>query len=160
MRVSVAVVYDSVENRFFSYTEDRIDELLEHLEKADLVVGFNIKRFDYSVLRAYTGKDLKSLATFDILEDLFRRLGFRLGLDHLAVETLNQKKSADGLQALEWFKNGEMEKLTEYCKHDVEITRDLFEYGLKNGHLIYRTKQADQRVRLRIDWDLDKLISR
>ena len=160
MRVSVAVIFDSVENRFFSYTEDQVDALLKHLEKADLVVGFNIKRFDYSVLRAYTGKDLKTLATFDILEDLFRRLGFRLGLDHLAVETLNQKKSADGLQALEWFKNGEMEKLTEYCKHDVEITKDLFEYGLKNGHLIYRTKQADQRVRLRIDWDLDKLISR
>ena len=110
------------------------------------------------MLRAYTGKDLKALSTFDILEDLFRRLGFRLGLDHLATETLNQKKSGDGLQALEWFKKGEMEKLTDYCRHDVEITRDLFEYGLKNGHLIYRTKQDDQRVRLRVDWNLEKLI--
>jgi DEAD/DEAH box helicase domain-containing protein len=160
MRVSVAVIFDSAENRFFSYTEEQVDALLKHLEKADLVVGFNIKRFDYSVLRAYTGKDLKALATFDILEDLYRRLGFRLGLDHLAAETLNQKKSGDGLQALEWFKKGEMEKLTDYCRHDVEITRDLFEYGLKNGHLIYRTKQADQRVRLRVDWSLDKLISK
>ena len=160
MRVSVAVIFDSVENRFFSYTEEQVDALLEHLEKADLVVGFNIKRFDYSVLRAYTGKDLKALATFDILEDLHRRLGFRLGLDHLAAETLNQKKSGDGLQALEWFKKGEMEKLTDYCRHDVEITRDLFEYGLKNGHLIYRTKQADQRVRLRVDWNLDNMLKK
>jgi DEAD/DEAH box helicase domain-containing protein len=160
MRVSVAVIFDSAENRFFSYMEDQVDALLKHLEKADLIVGFNIKRFDYSVLRAYTGKDLKTLTTFDILEDLYRRLGFRLGLDHLAAETLNQKKSGDGLQALEWFKTGEMEKLTEYCRHDVEITRDLFEYGLKNGHLIYRAKQADQRVRLRVDWNLDKLISK
>jgi len=160
MRVSVAVIFDSAENRFFSYREDEVDALLKHLEKADLVVGFNIKRFDYSVLRAYTGKDLKTLDTFDILEDLYRRLGFRLSLDHLAAETLNQKKSGDGLQALEWFKKGEMEKLTEYCRHDVEITRDLFEYGLKNGHLVYRAKQADQRVRLRVDWNLDKLISK
>ena len=158
MRVSVAVIFDSAENRFFSYTEEQVDALLKHLEKADLVVGFNIKRFDYSVLGAYTGKDLKALATFDILEDLHRRLGFRLGLDHLAAETLNQKKSGDGLQALEWFKKGEMEKLTDYCRHDVEITRDLFEYGLKNGHLIYRSKQADQRVRLRVDWNLDKML--
>jgi len=158
MRVSVAVIFDSAENRFFSYTEEQVDALLKHLEKADLVVGFNIKRFDYSVLRAYTGKDLKTLATFDILEDLHRRLGFRLGLDHLAAETLNQKKSGDGLQALEWFKKGEMEKLTDYCRHDVEITRDLFEYGLKNGHLIYRSKQADQRVRLRVDWSLDNML--
>jgi len=132
MRISVAVVFDSLENRFFSYTEDQADALLKHLEKADLVVGFNIKRFDYSVLRAYTGKDLKTLATFDILEDLFRRLGFRLGLDHLAAETLDKKNPATG-SALEWFKKGEMEKLTDYCRHDVEITRDLFEYGLKNG---------------------------
>ncbi len=160
MRVSVAVIFDSAENRFFSYTEEQVDALLKHLEKADLVVGFNIKRFDYSVLRAYTGKDLKTLATFDILEDLYRRLGFRLGLDHLAAETLNQKKSGDGLQALEWFKKGEMEKLTEYCRHDVEITRDLFEYGLKNGHLIYRTKQADQRVRLRVDWSLENMLKK
>ncbi len=160
MRVSVAVVFDSVENRFFSYTEDQVDALLKHLEKADLVIGFNIKRFDYSVLKAYTGKDLKALTTFDILEDLFRRLGFRLGLDHLATETLNQKKSGDGLQALEWFKKGDMEKLTEYCRHDVEITRDLFEYGLKNGHLIYRAKQADQRVRLRVDWNLDSMLKK
>ncbi len=112
------------------------------------------------MLKAYTGKDLKALTTFDILEDLFRRLGFRLGLDHLATETLNQKKSGDGLQALEWFKKGDMEKLTEYCRHDVEITRDLFEYGLKNGHLIYRAKQADQRVRLRVDWNLDSMLKK
>lgn len=160
MRVSVAVVFDSLENRFFSYSEDQVDALLKHLEKADLVVGFNIKRFDYSVLKAYTGKDLKALSTFDILEDLFRRLGFRLGLDHLAAETLNQKKSGDGLQALEWFKKGEMEKLTDYCRHDVEITRDLFEYGLKNGYLIYRSKPADQRVRLRVDWNLESMLKK
>ena len=158
MRVSVAVVYDSLEKQFFSYTEDHVEELLDHLERADLIVGFNIKRFDYSVLGAYTGKDLKALSTFDILEDLYQRLGFRLGLDHLAAETLNQKKSGDGLQALEWFKKGEMQKLTDYCRHDVEITRGLFEYGLKNGHLIYRSKPTDERVRLRVDWNLEKLL--
>ena len=78
----------------------------------------------------------------------------------LRVSEINQKKSGDGLQALEWFKKGDMEKLTEYCRHDVEITRDLFEYGLKNGHLIYRAKQADQRVRLRVDWNLDSMLKK
>jgi DEAD/DEAH box helicase domain-containing protein len=158
MRVSVAVLYDSWEKTFLAFRENRMDDLLAHLEKADLIVGFNIKRFDYEVLRAYTTKDLKGLATFDILEDIFRRLGFRLGLDHLAAETLRKNKSADGLQALEWFKKGEMEKLTEYCRQDVEITKELFEYGLKNGHLIYRTKQDDQRVMLRVDWDLEDML--
>ncbi|MBW2206867.1 MAG: ribonuclease H-like domain-containing protein, partial [Deltaproteobacteria bacterium] len=100
------------------------------------MVGFNVKRFDYSVLDAYTNSDLEELTTFDILEDIYQRLGFRLGLDHLTRETLNQGKSADGLQALEWFKQGEMEKLTDYCRQDVAVMRDLFQYGLKNGHLI------------------------
>jgi DEAD/DEAH box helicase domain-containing protein len=160
MRVSVAVIYDSLEKGFRVFPEDRIDDLVAHLVKADLIVGFNVKRFDYDVLKAYTGKDLKSLPTFDILGDVYQRLGFRLGLDHLALETLKKPKSADGLQALEWFKKGEMDKLTDYCRQDVEITRDLFEFGLKNGHLIYRTKQDNQRVMLRVDWQLSNMIRR
>jgi DEAD/DEAH box helicase domain-containing protein len=79
-------------------------------------------------------------------------------LDHLAGETLNLNKSGDGLQALEWFKQGEMDKLSDYCRQDVAITRDLFQYGLKNGHLIYREKKHDRRVRLPVDWNLDELI--
>ena len=156
--ISVAVIYDSLEKRFLSFTEDRIDELLGHLEKADLVVGFNVKRFDYAVLSAYTSKDLQELPTFDILEDIHQRLGFRLGLDHLAKETMGQGKTADGLQAVEWFRKGEMDKLTDYCRQDVATTRDLFQYGLKNGHLIYRTKKDDARVRLPVDWRLEDMI--
>jgi DEAD/DEAH box helicase domain-containing protein len=160
MRVSVVVIFDSLEKRFLSFKENEIAELLAHLEKAELVVGFNIKRFDYTVLAAYTGKNLQALPTFDMLEDIHRRLGFRLGLDHLAVETLNRRKSGDGLQALEWFKQGEMEKLTDYCRMDVELTRDLFIHGLEKGQLIYRTRQEDRRVMLRLDWTLDNIIKK
>ncbi len=158
MCVSVAVVYDSLEQRFLTFTEDRIDDLLSLLEEADLVVGFNIKKFDYSVLSAYTSRDFEELPTFDILEDIYNRLGFRLGLDHLAKETINQKKLADGLQAVAWFREGEMEKLTAYCRQDVAATRDLFQYGLTNGHLIYRTKKDDARVRLPVDWKLEEIL--
>jgi DEAD/DEAH box helicase domain-containing protein len=157
MRISVAVIFDSLENRFLVFEEERIGDLIDHLTKADLIIGFNIKKFDYKVLGAYTEKDLKALPTFDILEDIYRRLGFRLGLDHLARETLNAGKTADGLQAVEWFRQGEMKKLTEYCRHDVATTKDLFLYGLEKGHLIYRKKGADRRLRLLVDWDLGKL---
>ena len=135
--------------------------MIDHLEKADLVVGFNIRKFDYSVLSAYTNKNLKKeLPTFDILEDVYKRLGFRLGLDHLAHETIGTGKSADGLMAVEWFRNREMKKLTDYCRQDVVATRDLFLYGVNNGHLIYRRKKEKQRVRLMVDWELDKLIQK
>ena len=158
MRISVAVIYDSLEKRFLSFTEDRIDDLLKYLDTADLIVGFNIKGFDYGVLRAYTSRNLRELPTFDILEDIHQRLGFRLGLDHLAQETIDRGKTADGLKAVEWFRNNEMEKLTDYCQQDVSATRDLFLYGLKNGHLIYRTKRDNRRVRLPVDWNVNEMI--
>ncbi len=158
MRISVAVLFDSLENRFLNFEEDRIDDLINHLKKGDLIVGFNIIGFDYKVLGAYTEQDLKALPTFDILADIYERLGFRLGLDHLATETLGKGKTAHGLQAVEWFRQGEMEKLTQYCQHDVEATRDLFQYGLQNDHVIYRKKGVDARLRLLVNWNLDQLI--
>lgn len=158
MMVSVAVVYDSLEDRFYTFTEDQIEGLIGKLRAADLVIGFNVKRFDYAVLKPYTSKDLGELPTFDLLEEIYNRLGYRISLDHLARETLNRGKSADGLQALEWFKAGEMDTLTEYCKGDVMLTRDLFLHGLDKGYLIYRDKREDERLRFPVDWDLDKLI--
>jgi DEAD/DEAH box helicase domain-containing protein len=159
MRISVAVLFDSLENRFLCFGEDRIDDLVNHLKEGDLIVGFNIIGFDYKVLSAYTEQALKTLPTFDILADIHERLGFRLGLDHLATETLGRGKTAHGLQAVEWFRQGEMEKLTEYCRHDVAATRDLFQYGLEKGHLVYRKKGVDARLRLRVDWNLAQLIN-
>jgi DEAD/DEAH box helicase domain-containing protein len=160
MRVSVAVLFDSVEDRFLVYHEDQIDDLLAHMEKADLIVGFNIKRFDYGVLGAYTNKEIERLPTFDILEDIYKRLGFRISLGHLAAETLNREKTADGLQAVEWFRHGDFENLTEYCRQDVAATRDLFLYGLENSHLVFRQKREDRRVRLLVDWKLEEMIDR
>ena len=159
MMVSVAVVYDSLEERFFVYQEDQIERLFEHFLKADLVVGFNLKRFDYAVLKPYTTQNLAEIPTFDILEDIFDRLGYRLSLDHLVKETLNEEKSGDGLQALEWFKSGEIEKLTEYCRKDVALTRDLFLDGSGKGYIVYRDKKVDERVRLMVDWDIPRIIS-
>ncbi len=158
MRISIAVLFDNLEKRFFNFEEDRVDDLINHLKRGDLIVGFNVIGFDYKVLGAYTQQDLKALPTFDILADVHKRLGFRLGLDHLATETLGRGKTAHGLQAVEWFHQGEMEKLTEYCRHDVEATRDLFEFGLQNGHLLYRKKGVDARLRLLVDWDLKRLL--
>jgi len=160
MMVSVAVIFDSLEERFYIFNKDQVNTLIEHLSMADLVIGFNHKRFDYGVLAPYTSKNLNDIPSFDILEDIHKRLGHRLSLDHLAQETMGKRKSADGLQALEWFKAGEIKKLSEYCKKDVIITRDLFLYGLKNGYLVYRSKIHKERVRVLVDWDIEKIIKK
>ncbi len=157
MRVSVAVAYDEAAGRYRSYLEDQVPDLLALIREADLVVGFNVKRFDYRVLSAYSPYDLNEINTFDILEDIHSRLGFRLGLDHLAKETLKRGKTADGVQAVRWFRSGDMESLESYCREDVAVTAGLFRHGLEKGYLVYRDKGGERRVRLRVDWDLDDL---
>ena len=157
MRVSVAVAYDSVEKRFYVFEENGLHHFINMLKNADLIVGFNIKRFDYHVLGAYTDlEELKALPTFDILDDIKKRLGFRLSLDHLAINTLNKGKIGNGLLAVEWFKTGAMENLIEYCKQDVRVTKELFYHGLEKGYLVY--KQHNRRCRLLVDWDLRNMI--
>jgi len=136
--------------------ESELSELVKLLQKADLVVGFNIKRFDYKVLSAYTDiKTLAQLPTFDILEDIHKRLGFRLSLNHLALNTLNKEKLGNGLMALKWFKEGNMERLITYCKQDVFVTKELFYHGLKKGYLVYRRK--NRRFRLLLDWNIEEM---
>jgi len=128
-----------------------LPEFIEHLKRLDLVVGFNIKRFDYQVLTGYSEFDFKSLQTLDILEDIYNHLGYRLSLAHLAEVTLEKKKTADGLQALRWWKEGRMQEIIEYCKADVAITKELFVYGRENSYLLFQNK-AEKTVRIPVNW--------
>jgi DEAD/DEAH box helicase domain-containing protein len=151
MRVSCAVLYDSRSGSFYEFVEGQIPILLAHMQQLDLVVGFNIKRFDYRVLSAYTELDFNRLPTLDLLERVKDQLGYRLSLDHLASVTLNAGKSANGLDALRWWKEGKLTKLLAYCRADVAITRDLFRFGCENRYLLFRNK-AKQIVRLPVNW--------
>jgi DEAD/DEAH box helicase domain-containing protein len=157
MRLAVGVVYDKGSNGFEVFAEKEVENLIERLRGFDLVVGFNIRRFDYRVLAAYTGFDFRQLPTFDILEDIYRRLGFRLSLGHLAEQTLGKTKIADGIQAVRWLREGKLDAVVEYCKDDVAITKDLFDFGLSHGYLVYQTKDG-YPVRLPVDWNLDNIL--
>jgi DEAD/DEAH box helicase domain-containing protein len=157
MRVALAVLYDSRSATFETFPESRVPDLLKKLQEADLVVGFNIRRFDYQVLRGYTDLDLSTLSTFDLLEAIHARLGFRLSLGHLAEETLGAAKSADGLRALEWWKQGRLEEIERYCRLDVQLLRDLFQHAVAHGHLLFRTRRGE-RVRLPAPWSVAELL--
>jgi DEAD/DEAH box helicase domain-containing protein len=151
MKISCAVLYDSKEDRYIDFIENQIPRFVEHLQTLDLIIGFNINRFDYQVLKGYTDFDFMQLPNLDILEEVKKHLGFRLSLDHLASATLNTNKSADGLQALEWWKQGKILEIIEYCRQDVKLTRDLYRYGRDKGHLLYVDK-AQNLLRIPIDW--------
>ncbi|QPJ63060.1 MAG: DEAD/DEAH box helicase [Candidatus Nitronauta litoralis] len=162
MKMSVGVVWDSVENDYGVYEEDKAEDLVRHLQKADLVVGFNVIGFDYSVLQPYANKlgvDLTELPTHDMLADVHKKLNHRLSLDNLASRTLGETKSADGLKALQWYKEGKMDLIIEYCKQDVNVTRDLFLFGQENGFVKYDSRSRGPQS-MNVDWNSSDLIKR
>ncbi|HYG61943.1 MAG TPA: Zn-binding domain-containing protein, partial [Thermoanaerobaculia bacterium] len=153
MGVAIGVACILEEGRFEVYGEGQVRSLAETLRAATLVVGFNIKRFDYKVLAGYTGEDYcRTLPTLDLLESVNSRLGFRVGMGHLAQETLGTAKSADGLQSLAWVKQGRLDLVESYCRKDVEILRDLYLHGRREGCIFYRDRRRDVRLRLCVDW--------
>jgi DEAD/DEAH box helicase domain-containing protein len=151
MRVSCAVLYDSQSDNFFEFVEGQLPMLLNHLQQLDQVIGFNIKRFDYRVLSAYTDMDFGQLPTLDILEKVKDQLGYRLSLDHLASVTLAAEKTASGLDALRWWREGKMANILAYCRSDVAITHDLYRFGHRNRYLLFQNK-AKQTLRLPVSW--------
>jgi DEAD/DEAH box helicase domain-containing protein len=153
MGVAVAVVCYLEENRFEIFHEDRVWELAAALRAASLVVGFNSRRFDYRVLNGYTGEDYsRTLKTLDLLEEVEKRLGHRLSLSHLCQETLGADKSADGLQSLEWVKQGRLDLVEAYCRKDVELLRDLYLFGRREGYVLYRDRGRGKQRKLPVAW--------
>jgi DEAD/DEAH box helicase domain-containing protein len=140
MGMSIGVTFSTGRGDYRIYGEKQVDDLLKDLQRADLVVGFNILRFDYEVLHGYTAFDLRQLPTLDMLVDLQAKLQHRLSLDSIATATFGVEKTAEGMQAIQWFKEGRLLEIAEYCCYDVKITRMVHEYGAQNGEVHYHNR--------------------
>ena len=151
MRMSIGITYDTLEGDYRPYEEDDAPALIESLKSADLVVGYNIINFDYAVLKRYTDFDFGRLPTCDMMVDLAKNLGFRPKLESVASATLNEGKSAGGLDALRWFKEGEFAKIALYCKEDVRITKGVYEFGRANK-CVYLTDRALGKRKVEVNW--------
>jgi DEAD/DEAH box helicase domain-containing protein len=67
-------------------------------------------------------------------------LGHSLGLAHLGEHTLGRGKTDVGTNAVIYWKTHDEEslaKLKYYCEADVMLTKDLYDYGVKNKILKY-----------------------
>lgn len=145
--ISVGVVYSFSDDAFHSFFERDVGALVSTLQAAEMVVGFNLLGFDYEVLRGYSDAPLAQLPTLDIMIDLQQRLGFRPKLDSVVQATLGTGKSADGLQALAWYREGRLDLIEKYCIDDVRLTRDLYLFGKRNRHvLVSRYSGAPYKV--------------
>jgi len=151
LRLAAAVTYSTAAQAFHRYTEGRVAELARELRAADLVVGFNVVEFDYEVLKGYPRIRFEAPATLDLMQDLAGKLGFRPSLESVATATLQIGKSADGLQAVRWYRQGLINKVLDYCQQDVEVTRMVHDYGLQNRFVYYWDRQY-QRQLVPVSW--------
>ncbi len=151
MGMSVGVTYSTARGDYRIYGEGQVSDLINELQRADLIVGFNNLRFDYEVLHAYTPLDLRQLPTLDMLVALQDKLQHRLSLDAIASATFGVEKTAEGMQAIQWFKEGRLLEIAEYCCYDVKLTRLIHEFGVQNHRLHYHNRFG-KRLTVPVSW--------
>lgn len=149
--MSVGVVYSFLDDAFHAFLESEADRLIELLRSAELVVGFNLLGFDYEVLKGYRDVALERIPTLDIMAYLKEKLGFRPKLDSVVQATLGAAKTADGLQALAWWKEGRLDLIEQYCTEDVRLTRDLYLFGKRNRHVLI-SRFSGTPLKVEVDW--------
>lgn len=152
LKISVAGLYWYPEDKFYVLEEKEFDQLEAILKQTDLVIGFNTKGFDWPIMEShFKHLDLNRQKHLDIMEELERHLGYRVNLESVAVGTLGVGKTADGMEAIRLWQRQELAKLKDYCRHDVQITKDVYEHGLKNKEIKF--KAGWQAYSVPVNWD-------
>lgn len=131
-------IYDSETDSYSSYLEEDLPNLWPILERADILIGYNSDHFDIPLLNKYYPGDLTKMKSLDILKEIQKSYGRRMRLDQVAEGTLGKRKSGHGLDAIEWWKKGEIDKIRDYCLDDVKITKEIYEFARANNKLIFK----------------------
>ncbi len=150
MLISIAVTY-SEDDGFRVWYETMVSEMIGYMNSFDLVVSFNGDNFDSKVLSYYGDVSTIRRKSFDVAQYLSSKLKHRVRLESVAMATLNVGKSADGLAALQWWKEGKVDQIIEYCRQDVQVLRDLVRFGQEKGYVQYNDMQ-EQPVQVKVDW--------
>lgn len=154
MGMSVGVTYSTVTGKYIAYPEHRVSELIDQLIKADLVIGFNHISFDYAVLEgSYPFALADQCDSLDLMVSIEKVVGHRLKLDSIASASLGTGKTAQGLDAIKWWREGKYREVAEYCCYDVKVTRLVHEFGAANGFVRYQDKFGNVQE-AKVDWKL------
>jgi DEAD/DEAH box helicase domain-containing protein len=136
--LSVVCIYDYLEDKYECFFQEELNNLWKIIEKTDVIIGFNSDHFDLPLLNKYFPGDLFQIKSLDILKEIHSTLGRRIKLDVIAEATLGEKKSGHGLQAIKWWADGEYEKVAEYCRQDVKVTKEIYDHAIEHGKLFYK----------------------
>ena len=150
--ISVVGIYRYGADRYDTYLESELRNLVPILQEAELLIGFNIKRFDLPVLSPYLPFATTTLPVLDILDDVVKQLGHRVSLESLAQATLGKGKSGSGLQALAWFKEGKFDLIKQYCLDDVRLTKEVYDHGRAHGKLLAVNRYGTDTLQIPVFW--------
>lgn len=146
--ISVGTFYDSETEIYTTLSIDELQLAWPILERADALVGYNSNHFDIPLLNKYYPGDLTHIKSIDLLEEIRKSIGRRLRLDSVAEATIGAKKSANGLQAVRWWREGKIDEIKKYCEQDVKVTKKVFDYALKNGHVKFKDGHRKREIPL------------
>ena len=149
--ISLLCIHDSETNKYDTFMYDDLDRLWPILEKADMLIGFNSDHFDIPLLNKHYHGDLTKIKSLDILKEIKNSLGRRIKLDTIAEATLGINKSGHGLDAIKWWNSGEIDKIKKYCLDDVRITKEIYDYAMKNGKLKYKDLFNGDILEIKLD---------
>src|SRR3989344_175211 len=144
--ISVVCIHDSEDDQYRSFLEQDFKNLWPILEQAGMLITWNGDHFDIPLLNKYYPGDLTQIKSLDLMKEVQKILGRRLKLYTVGEATLGRAKSGHGIEAVEWWRNGEIDKVIRYCIDDVRLTKDLYDYALLNRHLKYRDLGAVKEI--------------
>lgn len=139
MKITVVSIYEYENDSYRSFEEHELKQLWPILEKSDRLIGYNSEHFDLPILSKYYPGNLSLIPHLDLLKVIKESSGKRYKLNDIAKATLQIEKSADGLQAMQWFKEGKLDLIKKYCEQDVKVTKEVYDYGVQNKMLYYPT---------------------
>ena len=152
LKISVLGLYDYLTDQYVSYEEKDILALEKRLQEVDLIIGFNIRRFDFPVLAPYLFTPVENLPVLDLLDDIETARGHRASLESIVSPTLKKHKSGSGEDALTLFKENRLEELKRYCLDDVRLTKEVYEHGCREGKILFTSTWDYKTYEIPVTW--------
>lgn len=154
LTISVVGIYEYEGDKYSAFLVEDFGKLWPIIENTDAFITFNGDHFDIPLLNKYYPGDLFKMKSVDLLKEMQKSAGRRMKLDQIAEGTLGVNKTGHGLDAIKWWRDGEVEKVKRYCLDDVRITKDIYEYALREGKLIFKEGGNLNEVKLDTkDWE-------
>jgi len=145
LQISLIGVYFYETDTYETFLEPDLPKLWPRMERSSRIIGYNLFGFDYPCMQTYYTGDIMKFPTIDIMVEIEKRIGHRVKLDDVAHATLGIGKSGTGLKAVEYWRDGEIDKLREYCLQDVRVTKDIYEKALTEKKVYYFNKLGEKQ---------------